>query len=49
VIAFSALLSAMMIRTIDNGHKINAYMQFIILRKIRGESLAIQGGDEADQ
>ena len=31
VIVFSALLSAMMIRTVDNGHKINAYMHFVIL------------------
>ena len=31
VIVFSALLSALMIRTVDNGHKINTYMHFVFL------------------
>jgi len=31
VIIFSALLSAIMIRTVDGGHKANAYMHFVIL------------------
>ncbi len=31
VIMFSALLSALMIRTTDGGHKINTYMHFVLL------------------
>jgi len=31
VVMFSALLSAMMIRTVDGGHKVNTYMHFVIL------------------
>jgi flagellar protein FlaJ len=31
VIVFSALLSAIMIRTVDGGHKANAYMHFVFL------------------
>jgi len=31
VIMFSAMLSALMIRTVDGGHKINTYMHFVIL------------------
>jgi flagellar protein FlaJ len=40
VIMFSAMLSALMIRTVDGGHKINAYMHFVILSWI-GASIAI--------
>jgi flagellar protein FlaJ len=31
VIVFNALLSALMIRTTDGGHKMNAYMHFVLL------------------
>jgi flagellar protein FlaJ len=31
VIMFSAMLSALMIRTVDGGHKMNTYMHFVIL------------------
>jgi len=31
VIMFSALLSALMIRTIDGGHKMNTYIHFVVL------------------
>jgi len=31
IIMFSAMLSALMIRTIDGGHKANTYMHFVIL------------------
>jgi flagellar protein FlaJ len=31
VIVFSAMLSALMIRTVDGGHKMNTYMHFVIL------------------
>jgi flagellar protein FlaJ len=31
VIMFSAMLSAMMVRTVDGGHKINTYMHFVLL------------------
>jgi len=31
VIMFSAMLSALMIRTVDGGHKINTYMHFVLL------------------
>jgi len=31
VIMFSAMLSVLMIRTVDGGHKINTYMHFVIL------------------
>ncbi len=31
VIMFSALLSALMIRTVDGGHKINSYMHFVLM------------------
>ena len=31
VIMFSAMLSALMIRTTDGGHKVNTYMHFVIL------------------
>jgi flagellar protein FlaJ len=31
VIVFNALLSALMIRTTDGGHKMNAYMHFVIM------------------
>jgi flagellar protein FlaJ len=31
VIVFNALLSSLMIRTTDGGHKLNAYMHFVIL------------------
>jgi flagellar protein FlaJ len=28
---FSAMLSALMIRTVDGGHKMNTYMHFVLL------------------
>jgi flagellar protein FlaJ len=31
VIMFSAMLSALMVRTVDGGHKINTYMHFVLL------------------
>jgi flagellar protein FlaJ len=31
IIVFSAMLSALMIRTLDGGHKMNSYMHFVIL------------------
>jgi flagellar protein FlaJ len=31
VILFSAMLSALMIRTIDGGHKANSYLHFVLL------------------
>jgi flagellar protein FlaJ len=31
VILFSSMLSALMIRTVDGGHKINTYMHFVVL------------------
>jgi flagellar protein FlaJ len=31
VIMFSAMLSALMIRTVDGGHKMNTYMHFVLL------------------
>jgi flagellar protein FlaJ len=31
VIMFSAMLSALMIRTVDGGHKVNSYMHFVIM------------------
>ena len=31
VILFSALLSALMIRTVDGGHKVNSYLHFVIM------------------
>jgi flagellar protein FlaJ len=31
IIMFSAMLSALMIRTIDGGHKANTYMHFVLL------------------
>jgi flagellar protein FlaJ len=31
VIMFSALLSALMIRTVDGGHKINTYVHFVVM------------------
>ncbi len=31
IIMFSALLSALMIRTVDGGHKVNSYMHFVLL------------------
>jgi flagellar protein FlaJ len=31
VILFNALLSSLMIRTVDGGHKVNAYLHFVIL------------------
>jgi len=31
VIMFSAMLSALMIRTVDGGHKVNAYMHFVLM------------------
>ncbi|MFB6297170.1 MAG: archaellar assembly protein FlaJ [Salinirussus sp.] len=31
VIMFSAMLSALMIRTVDGGHKMNTYMHFVVL------------------
>ena len=31
VIMFSAMLSSLMIRTVDGGHKMNTYMHFVIL------------------
>jgi flagellar protein FlaJ len=31
IIVFSAMLSALMIRTLDGGHKLNSYMHFVIL------------------
>ena len=36
VIMFSALLSALMIRTVDGGHKINSYMHFVLMAWISG-------------
>jgi flagellar protein FlaJ len=31
VIMFSAMLSALMVRTVDGGHKVNTYMHFVLL------------------
>ena len=31
IIMFSAMLSALMIRTVDGGHKINAYFHFVLM------------------
>jgi len=31
IIMFSAMLSALMIRTVDGGHKMNSYMHFVLL------------------
>jgi len=31
IVVFNALLSALMIRTLDGGHKMNSYMHFVIL------------------
>jgi flagellar protein FlaJ len=31
IILFNAMLSSLMIRTVDGGHKLNAYMHFVIL------------------
>jgi flagellar protein FlaJ len=31
VIMFGAMLSALMIRTVDGGHKMNTYIHFVIL------------------
>ena len=36
IIMFSAMLSALMIRTIDGGHKANTYMHFVLLAWIGG-------------
>jgi flagellar protein FlaJ len=36
IIMFSAMLSALMIRTIDGGHKANTFMHFVILAWIGG-------------
>ena len=36
IIMFSAMLSALMIRTVDGGHKANTYMHFVLLAWIGG-------------
>jgi flagellar protein FlaJ len=31
IIMFGAMLSALMVRTVDGGHKINTYIHFVLL------------------
>jgi flagellar protein FlaJ len=40
VIMFSAMLSALMIRTVDGGHKMNTYLHFVLMTWI-GSIIAI--------
>jgi flagellar protein FlaJ len=40
VVMFTAMLSALMIRTVDGGHKMNTYMHFVVLTWI-GSVVAI--------
>ncbi len=43
VIMFSALLSALMIRTVDGGHKVNAYLHFVAMAWIGALTALLTG------